>query len=100
MTERAFISIYKSRRRDEMYLYMKRGAAVDDLPEALRKQFGKPIHVVDMLLRPDRKLARVDASKVLESVRDKGFYLQMPPPQEPHPNATPYLHSPETGAGG
>jgi uncharacterized protein YcgL (UPF0745 family) len=100
MSERAFISVYKSPRREEMYLYMKRGASMDDLPEPLRQQFGKPVHVMDLLLTPERKLARTEAAKVLDSVRDKGFYLQMPPPpEEGSPNASPYLRSPESGAG-
>ena len=30
----------------------------------------------------DRRLARVSASAVLEGLRDKGFYLQMPPGPE------------------
>lgn len=99
MAERAFISVYKSPRRDEMYLYMKRGEAIEELPEALRQQFGKPIHVMDLVLTPERKLARVEASKVLDSVRDKGFYLQMPPPPEAgSPNTSAYLQSPESGS--
>lgn len=99
MSEKTLISIFKSPRRAEMYLYVKRGASLEELPEALRKQFGKPVHVMDMLLTPERKLARAEASKVLESVREKGFYLQMPPPEEVHPNATPYRYAPESGVG-
>lgn len=97
MAERAFISIYKSARRVEMYLYTKRGAPLDELPESLRDHFGKAVHVMDLLLNPDRKLARVEATRVLDGVKDKGFYLQLPPPQEIHGNATPYLRSPESG---
>lgn len=100
MSERAFISIHRSGRREGMYLYTRRGAAMDDLPEPLRKQFGKPVHVMDMLLTPERKLARAEAGKVLDSVREKGFYLQMPPPpEEAHGAVTQYISSPETGVG-
>lgn len=100
MAERAFISVYRSSRREGMYLYMKRGNSFDQLPEALRQQFGKPAHAMDLVLTPDRKLARVDAVKVLESVADKGFFLQMPPqPEANFPNTNPYIQSPETGAG-
>lgn len=98
MAERAFISIFKSSRREEMYLYLPRGGAYSDVPEPLRQQFGKPIHVMDLLLMPERKLARTEAPKVLDAVRDKGYYLQMPPPpEELGVGATPYIRPPETG---
>jgi uncharacterized protein YcgL (UPF0745 family) len=32
-----------------------------------------------LLLTPERKLARVEAPKVLESIAEQGFFLQMPP---------------------
>lgn len=80
--ERALVSIFRSPRRAEMYLYLPRPAQFDTLPEALRTQFGEPEHVMDLLLTPERKLARVDVSRVLEAVLQQGFYLQMPPSQD------------------
>ena len=35
-----------------------------------------------MILDPKRPLARADVSKVMDEIRDKGFYLQMPPPPD------------------
>ncbi|GAA3937717.1 YcgL domain-containing protein [Litoribacillus peritrichatus] len=75
-------SIYKSPRRDEMYLYIEKLKGLKELPEALLEVFGKPIHVMDMLVKPDSKLSRVEAEKVLEDIASKGFFLQMPPPKE------------------
>lgn len=75
-------SIYKSPRRDEMYLYIEKLKGLKELPEALLEVFGKPIHVMDMLVKPDSKLSRVEAEKVLEEIASKGFFLQMPPPKE------------------
>jgi len=34
---------------------------------------------MDMVLTKDKKLARADAQQVLDSIAEKGFYLQMPP---------------------
>jgi hypothetical protein len=31
-------------------------------------------------LTPERKLAREDSQKVLTSIKEKGFFMQMPPP--------------------
>lgn len=65
-----------------MYLYIEKAKGLKSVPEALMDIFGKPIHVADMLLTEERKLARTDAVKVLQEIDDKGFYLQMPPPKE------------------
>ncbi|PTY36401.1 hypothetical protein BGP77_03635 [Saccharospirillum sp. MSK14-1] len=77
--ERALVSIFRSPRRAEMYLYLARPAAFDQLPDALQTQFGEPEHVMDLLLTPERRLARVDVTRVLDAIVEKGFYLQMPP---------------------
>ncbi|MCH8530213.1 MAG: YcgL domain-containing protein [Saccharospirillum sp.] len=77
--ERVMVSIYRSMRRAEMYLYLPRSASLSDLPEALLKQFGEARKITDMLLTPDRKLARADTNRVLEQLIDPGYYLQMPP---------------------
>ena len=76
-------SIYKSSKKDEMYLYMKKGAGLEDLPEALSQVFGKPIHVMDMLLNEEKALARASSAEVIKDIEEKGFFLQMPPAREP-----------------
>lgn len=79
---KTLVSIYKSPKTDEMYLYVERKAGLKKVPEALLAQFGTAIHVTDMILTPDRKLSRADASRVLEQIVTAGFYLQMPPKKE------------------
>ena len=74
-----FCSIYKSSKKKEMYLYVDRKYDLKELPEALSLAFGAPLHVMDMILTPEKKLARVSSKNVLESIADKGFFLQMPP---------------------
>lgn len=81
-TERALVSIYRSSKRAEMYLYLSKKAGLGEVPAALMQQFGTPILVMDMLLKRDRKLARVNTGRVLDELVDKGFYLQMPPARE------------------
>ncbi|MCM2132001.1 YcgL domain-containing protein [Larsenimonas rhizosphaerae] len=83
MIDRLLCDIYKSSRRDEMYLYVVRGDSLKDLPDALREVFGPPIMVMPIMLIPDKPMARTTAVKVMTSVRQQGFYLQMPPAKEP-----------------
>ena len=80
--ERALVSIYRSSRKAEMYLYVPKVNGLNDLPEALLKQFGKPHHVMDMLLTRDKKLARADTERVLNDLIERGFFLQMPPSKD------------------
>lgn len=76
---RRLVSIYASVRRDEMYLYVDRREALLRVPEALVELFGPPRHVMDLLLTAERRLARVEAADVLAGIRERGFFLQMPP---------------------
>ncbi|KAA0874204.1 YcgL domain-containing protein [Nitrincola tapanii] len=89
-------SIYRSSRKDEMYLYVDKRNGLDSVPEALMERFGKALHVMDMPMTAERKLARVDTEKVLQAIRDQGFFLQMPPPKDDYMLDL-YRDRPETG---
>ncbi|WP_028469937.1 YcgL domain-containing protein [Neptunomonas japonica] len=89
-------TIYKSPLKDEMYLYVDKKDELKKVPEALIQMFGAPSHLMDMPMLPGRKLARVDVEKMLEGIKEKGFYLQMPPPKEDYMLDL-YPNRPETG---
>ena len=72
-------SIYKSLRKEGMYLYVEKTLEFPQLPEPLLKTFGSPKHTFDLLLHPERPLAIVDVMEVMETIKSQGFYLQMPP---------------------
>lgn len=75
-------SIYKSPRKREMYLYVDKREALSRVPEGLLSVFGPPQHVFDLLLTPERTLAREDIHKVLANLEQQGYHLQMPPPED------------------
>ena len=75
-------SVYRSSRKEGMYLYLPKQEPFERVPETLMKRFGEPAHVMDILLRPERPLANADVGEVLVQVRDNGFYLQVPPTVE------------------
>lgn len=72
-------SIYKSPKREEMYLYVERKSGLEKLPQSLLIVFGEPRFVMTLTLSPDLKLARVDRILVEHSIKEQGYYLQMPP---------------------
>ena len=55
---------------------------LDKVPEELFELFGKPELAMTLILTADKKLARTDGEKVLQSIDENGFYLQMPPARE------------------
>ena len=72
-------TVFRSERKEGMYLYVPKDAPLDELPEALMATFGKPGHVMDLLLTPERTLARAKAQDVMQALKEPGYYLQMPP---------------------
>ncbi len=80
---RILCDIYKTASKDEMYLYLSRGKGFKSVPEALLKNFGKPVLVTTMVLTEAKKLARAEVVKVMSDLTTLGFYLQMPPPKFP-----------------
>jgi uncharacterized protein YcgL (UPF0745 family) len=82
--------IYRSPRKDEMYLYLATADSFEQVPDVLLQRFGRPQLVMQLALTPARRLARVDASTVLAALREQGYFLQMPPQLRPelyHGNA-------------
>ncbi|HEY5717819.1 MAG TPA: YcgL domain-containing protein [Motiliproteus sp.] len=75
-------SIYKSSKKDEMYLYVDKQEDLKRVPDALLEVFGRPVGAMTLLLTPEKKLARVDVQQVMDSIREQGYFLQMPPPRE------------------
>lgn len=75
-------SIYRSPKKNQMYLYVLKSDVLTRVPEALLGLFGKPQHAFDLVLSPERALAREDINKVLENLDTQGYHLQLPPPEE------------------
>lgn len=75
-------SIYRSPRRNEMYLYVLKSDELERVPEELLSAFGKPQHAFNLVLSPERTLAREDIHAVLANLEKQGYHLQMPPAED------------------
>jgi len=71
--------IYRSPRKQEMYLYLGVEDDFTCVPAELLNRFGEPAKIMQLSLHSQRKLAREDVAKVMENLRTQGFHLQMPP---------------------
>ncbi len=76
-------AIYKSRRKQDTYLYLATKDDFSHIPDPLLKLIGEPIHVMDLDLCPERKLAQEDVAEVLQNLRERGWHLQMPRQNDP-----------------
>lgn len=71
--------VYRSSRRAEMYLFVTEARDLAPVPEELLARFGPPQPALAFELAPGRKLARADGAEVLEALRERGWFLQLPP---------------------
>jgi len=75
--------IYKSLKKDQLYLYLDKKDDFSALPDELFNSLGTLQFVMELQLSPERKLAREDAKKVMSSIENRGFFIQMPPVNMP-----------------
>lgn len=75
--------IYKSTRKDELYLFIVKKDDFSEVPQSLYDSMGKePVFVMELELSSHRPLAREDVSVVMKNLETQGFHLQMPPRAE------------------
>lgn len=77
--------IYKSLKKELLYLYVDQKDDFSKVPEALFNSMGKLEFVMELTLSPERKLAKEDVVKVISSLDEKGFFVQLPPTNLPAP---------------
>ncbi|MFK5913521.1 MAG: YcgL domain-containing protein [Woeseiaceae bacterium] len=70
--------VYKSTKKDQIYLYIEKGKSLDDLPSELNRVLGTPEKVMTLNLTSDKKMSRGTAAPILKSIEEQGFHLQMP----------------------
>lgn len=74
-------AVYKSPRKAQTFLYIEKRDDFSPVPKTLLETFGKP-ELVMLLPLHKRELANADSAKVMENIRQQGYYLQIPPPEE------------------
>jgi len=72
-------SVYRSKVKDQMYLYINTKDDFSKVPEKLLKMFGMPEFALQLNLTKRKKLARVELTEVKKALTEQGYFLQMPP---------------------
>ena len=71
--------IYKSLRKPDTYLYLRKQDDFAVVPEPVRAPLGDLAFVMELALTEHRKLARADAAVVRANLVAQGYHLQFPP---------------------
>ncbi len=72
------VYIYRSSKKEGLYVYLRDQAQLENLPEPVVNQLGVAEFAMEIELTADRKLGQEDARKVLANLDSQGFHLQMP----------------------
>jgi hypothetical protein len=76
------VSVYRSHKKAQTYVYLPADQDYADLPEAFVEQFGEASAFLTFVLHAEKTLAQVDAGQVMAAIKSQGFFLQLPPQQD------------------
>ena len=71
--------VYKSLRKENTYVYLRKRDDFAVMPEAVRAPLGDLVFVLEFALTEQRKLAQADPAVVRANLAAHGFHLQFPP---------------------
>lgn len=74
-------AVYKSSRKADTYLFVKKRDSFEDVPTALMDMFGVPQLVMVFPIAKRESLGMADIHRVRTAMEENGYYLQIPPPQ-------------------
>ncbi|WP_033018050.1 YcgL domain-containing protein [Pseudoalteromonas sp. BSi20652] len=75
-------AVYKSKKKADTFLFVEKRDDFDKVPEPLMTMFGRPIYVMIINLAKRVHLGGSDLESVKASLIEKGYYLQLPPPEQ------------------
>ena len=71
--------VYKSLKRENLFLYVRYGEGLKEVPAELLKQFKEPELTLTIELDENRRLAKEDPKLVMANLNEHGYHLQLPP---------------------
>ena len=73
------VDVYKTARRPQTFLYVPRDLQPDQWPRDLAELFAAPQKVLSLTLTAEQPLAAQSATVVIEAIRARGYFMQLPP---------------------
>jgi len=76
------VIVYRSLKKNNCYLYVPSGHAVDSLPDHLLALVGNLEKALEFDLHPKRRTALGNAVEILADLERQGFHLQLSDPEK------------------
>jgi len=73
------VEIFKTPRRPNTFLFLPEGLPFNEWPDGLEKVFMPAEKVLSLTLTAEQPLAAQSATRVMEEIATKGYFLQLPP---------------------
>ena len=71
--------VYRSSKKLDAYLFIEKEGDFERVPQVLLDMLGKLDFVMSLDLDAREKLAQADPADIKSSLKDQGYYLQLPP---------------------
>ncbi len=72
------VFIYRCNLKPDMYIYLAEEDVFDNVPKEIFNSLGIVEFCMELVITPDKKLAREDTKTVLNNLEQHGFHLQLP----------------------
>jgi uncharacterized protein YcgL (UPF0745 family) len=72
--------IYRCSNKPDLYIYLAERDDFSQVPAKIMTSLGNINFAMELELHEDTKLARENAMKVMNNLKENGFHLQLPPP--------------------
>ena len=78
------VAVFKTARRPDTFLFLPEGLPSNEWPDGLEEIFMPAEKVLSLTLTAEQPLAAQTATRVMEEIAVKGYFLQLPPQTSPH----------------
>lgn len=73
------VEVFKTARRPDTFLFLPEGLSPNEWPDGLEAVFMPAEKVLSLTLTAEQRLAAQSATRVMEEIAAKGYFLQLPP---------------------
>ena len=73
------VEVFKTARRPDTFLFLPEGLPPGEWPDGLEEVFMPAEKVLSLSLTAEQPLAAQSATRVMEEIAAKGYFLQLPP---------------------
>ena len=77
------VAVFKTARKPDTFLFLPEGLPPSEWPDGLEEIFMPAEKVLSLTLTAEQPLAAQTATRVMEEIAVKGYFLQLPPQFSP-----------------